>query len=374
MGISSFFNQIANNFRDHYRQLSNSVSLGKTPKHYYTDNAKESAPQEQLPADSYLPSNKSEKPTTSTDKNKPASEKPTYTNPTEPKKEKLPANAETGDAAYFSRKSNLDYKMMLQFDLSAIQGIAESLAHGDTQKITEFAAGGFGLKAGFDIKSSEIIETNMAENIDGTSVVKSKLKSKSRLAGAFDAQAKNFNLQSFYNESTKMSKSMKTESSNGYRRTVNKFALRYRMDSKFNFSFLNRLNVQTKQVADADPNNLENYVKSAGNVAESGTTEMLSTFFDTVDSYLNGAESDMLAKADKFFTMAVNELGFSEESVSLVKDKLVDSIESFFGKVDDAVSMIASKFVPQTPETIETPVVQPEIPSNKEDTADLAMA
>ncbi len=374
MGISSFFNQIANNFRDHYQQLSDSVSLGKTPKYYYTDDTKKSTPQEQLPADSYLPSNESEKPTTSTDKNKPSTNTPTYANPTEPKEKTHPANAETGDVAYFSRKTSLDYKMMLQFDLRAIQGVAESLADGDTQKITEFAAGGFGLKAAFDIKSSEIIETNMAENIDGKSITKSKLNSKSRLAGSFEAQAKNFNLQSFYNESTKMSRSMDTKTSANYRRSVNKFALRYRMDSKFNFSFINRFNVQTKQVAETDPSNLENYVKSAGNVAQSGTTEMMSTFFDAVDGYLNNAESDMLAKADQFFTMAVEELGFSEQTVSLVKDKLVDSIESFFGRVDEAVSMIASKYVPQTPQTEEIPVVQPEIPTNKEDTADIAFA
>lgn len=367
MGFSSFFNQIANNFRDHYQQMTNSVSTGRTPRHYYTDNSKESASPQQLPADSYLPTSDSEKPTTSTDKPS------TYANPTEPNEENLLVNSETGDAAYYSRRTTLDYKMMLQFDLHAIQGIAESLADGETQEISEFAAAGFGLKAAFDIKSKEVVETNMAEQVDGRSVSKMKMKGKSRFAGAFGAQAKNFNLQSFYNESTKMSKSMKTESFDGYRRTVNKFALRYRMDSKFNFSYLNKFNVQTKQIAETDPNNLENYVASAGNVAQSGTTDMMATFFDTVDSYLNAAESDMLAKAEDFFTMAVEELGFSEEVVSLVKDQLVNSIESFFGRVDEAVGMIASKFVPQIPEVEDVPIVQPEIPTNKEDTADIAL-
>ncbi len=372
MGFSSFFNQIANNFRDHYQQMTNSVSTGRTPNHYYTDTAKDSVPQEQLPSDSYLPSSETEKPTTSSDPNKPSTDNPTYANPTEPNEENLPSGAESGEVGYISRRTTLDYKMMLQFDLHAIQGVAESIANGDTAEITEFAAGGVGLRAAFDIKSKEIIETNMAENVDGHSITKSKFKGSSRQAGAFGAQSRNFDVRSFYDESTKISKSMKTEEAGGYRRSVNKFALRYRMDSKFNFSFMNKFNVQTKQMSETDPSNLESYVKSAGNVAESGTNEMMSTFFDTVDSYLGAAESDMLAKAEEFFTMAVEELGFAEETVAFVKDQLVNSIESFFGRVDDAVSMIASKFVAPTPEVAELPVIQPEIPPNNNDLAEIA--
>ena len=51
MGFSSFFNQIANNFRDHNQQLTDSVSRGKTPNYYSSDKASESKPAEQLPAD-----------------------------------------------------------------------------------------------------------------------------------------------------------------------------------------------------------------------------------------------------------------------------------------------------------------------------------
>ena len=374
MGFSSFFNQIANNFRDHYQQLTDSVSRGKTPKFYYSDKSADKNPAEQLPADSYLPSNEVEKPTHSTENNKTKNDSPTYQNPSEPNRENVPSDNQSGDVGYIKRSTTLDYKMMLQFDLSAIQGVAESLADGDTNELTEFAAGGFGLRAAFDIKSKEIIETNMAENIDGKSAVKTKQNYKSKLAGAFNAQAKNFNLDTFYNESSKISKSMKVESFDGYRRSVNKFALRYRMDSQFNFSFLNKFNVQTKQISETDPNNLENYVQSAGNVAESGTSEMMSKFFDTVDSYLNAAESDMLAKAEDFFNMAVDQLGFAEDTVAQVKDQLVNSIESFFGKVDDAVAMISSKFV-TTPNIIEeTPVVVPETPTRTEDLADIALA
>ncbi len=386
MQFSSFFNQVANNFRDRYQQLTDSISIGRTPK-YYTDSSKETAPKEQIPIDSYVPSSKLEKPRSSTDNDKHKTEKPststendkhkvddsTYKKPSEHNNDKKTEDSKTGEVGYYNRKTTLDYKMKLQFDLRAIQGIAEKIADGDTREITEFAAGGFGLKAAFDIKSKEIIETNMAENIDGKLVVKSKMKNKSKFAGAFGAQSRNFNVQSFYKESTKISKSMKAEASEGYRRTVNKFALRYRMDSKFNFSFINKFNVQTKQISETDPKNLEGYVKSAGNVAESGTTEMMGKFFDTVDSYLNAAESDMVAKAEEFFTMAVEELGFAEDTVALVKDQLVNSIESFFGRVDDALSMMSSQFIPKAPEVAELPVILPEIPTNKEDIADIAV-
>ena len=187
MGFSSFFNQIANNFRDHYQQLTDSVSRGKTPNYYSSDKASESKPAEQLPADTYLPSSEAEKPNNSTETNTPKSDTPTYQNPTEPNPNNLPTDSQSGEVGYMKRTTTLDYKMMLQFDLAAIQGVAESIADGDTQEITEFAGGGFGLRAAFDIKSKEIIETNMAQTADGKNISKSNMRSKSRLAGAFGA-------------------------------------------------------------------------------------------------------------------------------------------------------------------------------------------
>ena len=375
MGFGNFFSQVANNFMNHYRNMTDSVTFNRTPKHY-TNSDTTVQPEKQIPTDSYIPTDDShtqtEAPTTATDR--PKTDSSTYTNPAAPNDEALPADTETGDVSYFIRKARLDYKMTMQFDLAAIQSIAEKISDGETEELAEFAAAGFGLHAAFDVKGMEIIETNMADKLDYNGSVKYRSKDKSMFAQKFGAQSKNFNLQSFYRESSDVSRSMKVDVFDNYRRSVNKFALRYRLDSNFSFGFMNKFNVQTKQIAETDPANLNSYVTSAGNVAETSTPEMMATFFDTVDSYLNAAESDLRAKAEEFFTMATEQLGFAEETVSQVRDQLLGSIDSFFGRVDEAVGMLASKFVTPEIQQPEADIIVPEIPTTTEDKAEIAIA
>ena len=79
---------------------------------------------------------------------------------------------------------------------------------------------------------------------------------------------------------------------------------------------------------------------SAGNVAESGTTEMMSAFFDGVDAYLDGAEETLIAKAEQFFDLAAEQLGISEELVDFAKEQFVGTISSFFDRVDSAIDSL----------------------------------
>lgn len=367
MNFINFFTQVANSLLNHYQQLTDSVRSSCSPDCNTTSTDLTEQPQQaSIPTDSYVPSTDSSSETDNTaptteDSN---SDSPTYTNPTEPNKDALPADTETGDVAYFIRKAKLDYKMALQFDLAAVQSVAEHIADGDTDQLSEFAAAGFGLHAAIDIKGMEIMKTNMTDGTDGNRNIQFHSKDRSKLAAKFAAQSKNFDLESFYRESTDVSRMMNVETFHGYRRAINKFALRYRLDSRFSFGFAQRFNVQTKQVAKTDPANLNNYVTTAGNVAEKGTAEMMQTFFDTVDQYLSASEKDLLAKADEFYAMAVEQLGFSEETASMVKDKIVDSIESFFGRVNDSVDLLQSKFV--SPE-----IAQPDVSGEVTDIPDV---
>ncbi len=90
--------------------------------------------------------------------------------------------------------------------------------------------------------------------------------------------------------------------------------------------FLNRFNAQTQQLSQSDPNTLPSYLNSTGNVAETGTSNIMGSFFDTVDSYLNQSEQQTLAKAEEFFETAVTELGFDGEIVDVARDNLMGTI------------------------------------------------
>jgi len=372
MNFVHFFSQFANNFKNHYQQLTESVQNNRTPNHFTQDKeaVKPESPEPKQAVDKYTPTEKAN-PEVQSSKDEP---KATYDKPVDRSDDTAPETDERQRAEFYSRRAKLDYKMNLQFDLAAIQGIAEQISDGDTESVTEFAAAGFGLNANLVAKGIEIIETNMADKLDADQSLSYRSRNRSVLAQRFGAQSKNFKLQSAYREASSVSRSMDVETFDNYRRSVNKFALRYRLDSNFSFGFVNKFNVQTKEVAETDPANLNNYINSAGNVAEMGTTEMMATFFDTVDQYLASAEADLTAKAEEFYTMAVEQLGFAEETVGMVRDQLIGSIESFFNRVDEAVNMLSSKFVTPEISTPEVDVIVPDIPVSTEDKTELAIA
>lgn len=246
----------------------------------------------------------------------------------------------------FSRRSKLDYKLKLQFDLAALTQTAEQIENEETVSLDQLAAAGFGLSADFKLKGKQEERTNHIRETEGTQAnFKSRLHYRENQANRFSVQSRNFALDSFFRESTDIRSKFSSEVKDGHSRTVNKFALRYRMDSQFSFAHLNRLNVQTQQVADAAPNALPGYFAAAGSVAEKGTGDMMATFFDAVDSYLGNAEEQMLSKIDAFFTQAAEQLGLSGDMVEMARNHLAGTIEGFFDRVSAAVDQIESNFV-----------------------------
>lgn len=384
MGFVNFFSQFANTMVNRYQEMTVYNSSEKAPQDYSSSLAP-ATPVSETPDDAYVANDENKKTdipvsdsddTTNTEPQVSDSDEATYGNPTVPSDDNIPETKESGDVSFFSRRAKLDYKMMLQFDLAAISSVAESLEDGDTSELTRFAAAGFGLSAGFDVKGVEIMETNMGDKLDPASIKQYKSRQKEMTMSRFGAQTKNFKLDSFYRESTRISKSMKFEDFGNYRRSVNKFALRYRLDSNFGFSNLEKFNVQTQAVAEAQPDKLSDYVNTAGAVAETSTPEMMRTFFNTVDEYLSAAETDLRAKAEEFFTMAVEQLGFAEETAGAVKDQLLGSIDSFFGRVNEAVDMLETKFVLPENQLMDNtePPVTPDVPLNVDDKAEIAVA
>ena len=384
MGFVNFFSQFANTMVNRYQEMTVYTSNEKASRDYLASSA-EHTPVTETPEDAYVDNDEnkeSEVPLTDSDDSTTSepkvsdSKEAIYPKPTIPTDENLPETKESGDVGFFSRRAKLDYKMALQFDLAAISSVAESISEGDTTELTRFAAAGFGLSAGFDVKGVEIMETNMADKLDPATIKQYKSRQKEMTMSRFGAQSKNFQLNSFYRESSRISKSMKFEDFGNYRRSVNKFALRYRLDSSFGFANLEKFNVQTQQISEAQPDKLTDYVKSAGAVAETSTPEMMQTFFNTVDEYLSAAETDLRAKAEEFFTMVVEQLGFAEETVYAVKDQLLGSIDSFFGRVNEAVDMLESKFVLPENRLMDEiePDVTPNVPLNADDKVEIAVA
>ncbi len=378
MNIAGFFADVASAFRDRYLDLTKDMQAHRTPNHFTGTKTTPEASQPPVaaePVDTYEPStttdqpvaDSKDKPAESDSENKPVTETPAHTTPVEQKP----------DGTYYRRSAKLKYKLDLEFNLAAMTQTVERLAEGDVKAVEEFAAAGFGFNAGFDIKGSQTIKTNADVSTDERSKSKSVGKARARSTSQFAAQTKNFAVESFHKEATDVRKSMSEKVKDGHRRTTNKFSLRFRMDNQFSMAFGQKFNVQTKQVAEQAPDAIGQYVETAGQVAEKGSSEMMATFFDAVDSYLGDTEQAVKDKVTAFFDEAAAELGFSGAEVQAARDHLTGTIERFFDRVEVAVSGMESKFVAQPPVEPVAPVeMDPSLyaPAMAQDQYDVAVA
>lgn len=322
MNISDFFNNAAAQFRDRYLQMA----AERAPKYAPVTTTPTPQPTK---SDSFVPTQPVDN-----------------TAPTKDGTESSKPNVKPDGTYEFTREAKLNYSMDLRFDMAAISQVARSLSEGDVETLDQFAAAGFGLKAALDIKGSQVIQES-GEGVEGDAGKSAqKDTAGARQASKFAYQDRDFQMESFYKESTDVSRSLKVDSRENYRRAVNKFAMRFRLDSGFSMAFAQRFNVQTKQVAESTPESLNNYLDTSGNLAEKGTTEMMATFFNTVDQYLNEAHDQLISVATESFDTAAAELGFSGEMVDAARDTFVGTIDSFFQRVDNAIAGLEARFLP----------------------------
>ncbi|MEA2030690.1 MAG: hypothetical protein U9N55_03730 [candidate division Zixibacteria bacterium] len=393
MNMLGFFANLGNSFRNHYLRMTDDITKNRTPEHFYrstpSQNINRLAPKTQTaPIDRWEPSfepspkSKSEQPTqqqqinpeqtnsgipvdtpktdgaASSVKIEPTDTyQPSGNTPSEDTSESPNVNP---DGTYsLTRISHLDYKLDLRFDLAAISHTVRHLAGGNTTDVEQLVSAGFGLSADFALKGFQITQSNIpeSENLTAANLQAQGLNSDiAQKAGLFQTNSRDFALQSFFNNAASQRQSYKVLSHGGYRRSVNKFAMRFKFDNHFSFSHLQRFNVQTQNMAQQMPESLEKYVNSAGNVAQGGTNNMMSTFFDAVDTYLNNAEDKLLDKTISSFEQAAEELGFSGQMVDITREHLTDSIEGFFDRVDTALGKMQSQFAPSSPFTPEIPI------------------
>lgn len=268
--------------------------------------------------------------------------------PTELNKDQAGLNQTPDGTYYYRREARLDYNLNLSFDLAAVARVAAQIENGEMTEAEALLAGGFGLHADFQASGSQTVETNVTDENQGDSATRSKSKSRSvqgqALAARYGDNERGFALEMFRRDATSVRKSLKSSVHDGHEKTTNKIALRFQSDTRFSFALAQRFNVQTQQVADQAPESLENYLKSTGEVAESGSVDMMATFFDAVDAYLQGSYEEIKSRTGAFLDQAASELGFSGGLVDAARQQLTDSIDSFFSRVTDAVAVLAQQF------------------------------
>ena len=397
MNMVSFFAAVAENFKSHYEQLSQALSQNKTPDYYYgrpttaltttdTTNTQPAQPAEdsveispdarQLADQTQTEQTDDSSTAPSTDKttNDSDSETPAASDNDSDEATETPAAPANPPTYSFMQQSRLDYKMNLQFDLGTFTRTLESLSEGDTKSVEDLFAAGFGLSADLAFRGSSISRTSGAsdaDNADGKQLSITRGRARGVQASYYKAAGDNFAVESFTREAHRIQRSSLNLNKNGHQLAINRFAMRYSLDSRFSVANLNRFNLQTKQMADQAPDAVNQYVDSAGQVAQNGSTDMMATFFDTVDSYLNQAEDRLVENAQAFLDAAAKELGFSDQTVSMAKDQLVGSIQNFFDRVDSAISQLQAKYAPETT-TPDAPAAAPDAPAATQPTQAVA--
>lgn len=249
---------------------------------------------------------------------------------------------------YFRREARLDYQLKLQFDLASVIKAAEQIEDGETKSAEQLIAAGFGLHADFSASGYQKIETNMQDEADAAQQVRSRERTSARsrlgMAMRFAEADRGFAAQLFQRTAADVRKSLNVEVRDGHRRATNKIAMRFQMDTRFSFALAQRFNIQTQQVADRQPEAVGKYVDNAGAIAQAGTAEAMTAFFDAVDAYLDGSQDQVTNQTERFFDQAVAELGFDGAMVEAARAQLTDSIESFFGRVEEAMASLSAQY------------------------------
>ncbi|UCG62493.1 MAG: hypothetical protein JSV52_04190 [Candidatus Zixiibacteriota bacterium] len=386
MGIFDLFSSIADNFANRYLEMIQNSAIRRLALKY-DDAPRQDCPATTENADTYEPSSETTTQATMledssdpavTDTTEPAiggSDKVIVSDPQPEITEEMPLQPYR-----FRHHTHFNYEVRLQFQLQAIASLAQQIADGETVSQEELIAAGFGLQAAMNFSGKQTVEAGEG-NALGDGHGRNASLVKARQARVVAAQSRNFALESFSRESLRIKRSMDLKTGEAYQRAVNRFSLRYRMDTQFSFALLNRFNVQTERFTEADPANVTDYVNTAGGVAEDGTSDMMAAFFDAVDAYLDQAEEALLVKANEFLDLAAEELGYSQDMIAAARGHVTGTIKSFFDQVDDAVAGLESFFLPQQTESTQPDeyIVMPTVSDHygsppKDEPANLALA
>jgi hypothetical protein len=115
--------------------------------------------------------------------------------------------------------------------------------------------------------------------------------------------------------------------------TVRSFQLRYTRDASFDFRKFTRFLNQAERIDAGQPEKMTGYLDSTRSLVENSSEASLGVFFDAVESYLEGFESDLKANVDRFFDQIETMSGFSPDVIDAARESFTGAIDGFFDRV-----------------------------------------
>jgi hypothetical protein len=371
--IFSIFSRMR--FDDHYHTgLKNSASdLNKSQSQTNTPAALKTAPAqitppvvETKPTDKIELSkadaddNKTATPTTYTPESvKAAAEKAAATT-TPATTEETPVEEAPAQNQLVKSKSLAKLNLKMAFSMSDFQSLVSAVA--DDAKDGQIDSASYsnlslGLHADLDAQAYVKETYKLAEGQDGTAQSSnSQEKLKYNNLEASLVKSRGFEASSFYRESLKTNFRIQQNVRGDFMQVARKLSMRYTQDFGMNMKTMSQFNGQAESLDQTGQ--LQSYLGSTEALIDSPQTsgELIGKFFDTVDSYLNGAEDKLIEKINGFFDNLAAEMGINSEMLSAAKETLVSNISSFFDKVDQAINSVQANYIAPQTETQPTPI------------------
>jgi hypothetical protein len=190
-----------------------------------------------------------------------------------------------------------------------------------------------------------------------------KLKLRDRVRGLFAAQTGDFAARGYFRQALKVRDQLQVDQRPGFTRTFQSLSLRAKQDFTFSAATFDRFTTQTAKLNDTEPESLPSYFSATDKLANQGSADMITTFLDTVDSYLGQAEENLLQNVQAFFDRAADMLGVSSDSLAAAEEVFTGTITGFFDRVEETIAAIASDMgaTEPVPES-ETEVIETDVP------------
>ncbi len=268
--------------------------------------------------------------------------------------------AETGNDTLLARiKSQARLNLNMIFNLAeftqTVAAFAEDAEDGEINAVT-YSDLTIGLHA--DLKAKAFIKEDYRV-VEGEPLPTAHSKQWSRFnrLEATLMRSRGFEAAAFYRESLNTSQKLRQTYSNGFLRVARKLSMRYTQDFQLNLRALNLYNNQAQSLDQTG--DIGAYLGNVETLADSPDTpgDLIGQFFETVQSYLDGAEDKLIEKIDTFFENLAAGMGVDTSFLDGARESLISSIDSFFDRVDQAVGSIESRYIesPEEPEPIESP-------------------
>ncbi len=249
-----------------------------------------------------------------------------------------PAHSSRTESSSYTRKTSLDLKLNLQFDFSFISAVAKKVESGElgaAEAINHIVKGSFGIHADFSAEGTDEITVSETSVEGGGS-------SRSRLAHLANALRKyGLNSKSILGNSEPRNDGGHGRVRQRFVQTVRSFQLRYTKDASFDFHKFTRFLNQAERIDAGHSDKMTGYLDSTRELVDKSTESSLGVFFDAVENYLEGFESDLRANVDKFFDQIEHMSGFSPGVIEAARNSFTGAIESFFGRVSKVMGSLS---------------------------------